>query len=154
MTDFLRSFSWQFYLLLKVFARNLLRRNTFRISFWCLACGSNPGFSSNKPTHYLLDHGDFKDRIVLYISYALKRGTEKYRKIKNIVTKQPNFVHMKTINKSYTNTDKCNELITSQPSITSVWVWETWIIHTQRKRTSMCKQILTNKYIEHLNQQQ
>ena len=45
------------------FARNLLRgnrrRNTFRICFWCLAWGSNPGFSSNKPTHYLLDHGDF-----------------------------------------------------------------------------------------------
>ena len=33
------------------------RRNTFRISFWCLAWHSNPGFSSNKPTHYLLDHG-------------------------------------------------------------------------------------------------
>ena len=48
---------------LRVFARNLLRgnrrRNTFRISFWCLAWDSNPGFSSNKPTHYLLDHGDF-----------------------------------------------------------------------------------------------
>ena len=50
---------------LRVFARNLLRgnrrRNTFLISFWCLAWGSNPGFSSNKPTHYLLDHGDFKE---------------------------------------------------------------------------------------------
>ena len=48
---------------LRVFARNQLRRNrrrnTFRISFWCLAWGSNPGFSSNKPTHYLLDYGDF-----------------------------------------------------------------------------------------------
>ena len=48
---------------LRVFARNLLRgnrrRNPFRISFWCLTWGSNPGFSSNKPTHYLLDHGDF-----------------------------------------------------------------------------------------------
>ena len=44
---------------LRVFARNLLRGNrrwnTFRISFWCLAWDSNPGFSSNKPTHYLLD---------------------------------------------------------------------------------------------------
>ena len=27
--------------------------------FWCLAWGSNPGFSSNKTTHFLLDHGDF-----------------------------------------------------------------------------------------------
>ena len=45
-TDFLRNFSWQFYLLLKVFARNLLRRNrrrnTFRISFCCLAWDSKP----------------------------------------------------------------------------------------------------------------
>ena len=48
---------------LRVFARNLLRgnrrRNTFCILFWCLAWGSIPSFSSNKPTRYLLDHGDF-----------------------------------------------------------------------------------------------
>ena len=51
---------------LRVFARNLLRgnrrRNIFRISFWCLTWGSNPGFSSNKPTHCLLDHDDFRDK--------------------------------------------------------------------------------------------
>ena len=39
---------------LRVFERNLLtgnrRRNTFRISFWCPAWDSNPGFSSNKTT--------------------------------------------------------------------------------------------------------
>ena len=35
------------------------RRNTFRILFWYLAWDLNRGFSSNKPTHYLLDHGDF-----------------------------------------------------------------------------------------------
>ena len=50
---------------LRVFARNLLRgnrrRNSFRISFWNLAWDSNPVFSSNKPTHYLLDHGDFRN---------------------------------------------------------------------------------------------
>ena len=34
---------------LRVFAGNLLRGNRRR----------NPGYSSNKPTHYLLDHGDF-----------------------------------------------------------------------------------------------
>ena len=44
--------------------RHLLKgnrlRNTFRILFWCLAWGSNPGFTSNKPTHYyLLELGDF-----------------------------------------------------------------------------------------------
>ena len=47
---------------LRVFARNLLRgnrrRNTFCILFCCLVWGSNPGFTSNKPTHYLLDYGD------------------------------------------------------------------------------------------------
>ena len=31
----------------------------FIFNFWCLACGSNPGFMSNKPTHYLLDYVDF-----------------------------------------------------------------------------------------------
>ena len=55
---------------LRVLARNLLkgnrRKNTFRISFWCLAWDSNPGFSSNKPTHYLLDHGDFKNSKYLW----------------------------------------------------------------------------------------
>ena len=49
---------------LRVFTRNLLRgnrpKNTFRILFWCLAWGSNSGFSSNKPTHYLLDHVDLR----------------------------------------------------------------------------------------------
>ena len=45
---------------LRVFARNLLRGNRRRnISFWWLAWDSNPGFSSNKPTHYLLDRSDF-----------------------------------------------------------------------------------------------
>ena len=48
---------------LKVFATNLLRvnrrRNTFCILFWCLAW-TWAGFSSNKPTHYLLDYGDYK----------------------------------------------------------------------------------------------
>ena len=49
---------------LRAFARNLLReyrrRNTFCILFWYLAWDSNSGFLSNKPTHYLLDHGDQK----------------------------------------------------------------------------------------------
>ena len=26
---------------------------------WCLVWSSNPSFSSNKPAHYLLEHGDF-----------------------------------------------------------------------------------------------
>ena len=32
--------------------------------FWCLTWGSNPGFSSNKPTHYLLDHCDYNALII------------------------------------------------------------------------------------------
>ena len=64
MTDFLRNFWWQFLFTLRGFTRNLLRgnrrRNTFCILFWSLARGSNSGFSSNKPTHCLLDNGDFK----------------------------------------------------------------------------------------------
>ena len=59
---FLKNSSWHL-ITHRVFARKLLRgnrrRKTFRILFWCLAWGSNPDFSSNKPTHYLLDHGDF-----------------------------------------------------------------------------------------------
>ena len=50
------------------FARNLLRgiylRNLFfYISFRCLTWGTNLGFTSNKPTHYLLDYGDFNSLI-------------------------------------------------------------------------------------------
>ena len=49
---------------LTVFATNLRRgnrrKNNFFLYFvWCLAWGSNPGFTSNKPTHYLVDCGDF-----------------------------------------------------------------------------------------------
>ena len=55
---------------LRAFARNLMRgnrqRNTFCISFWCLAWNLNPGFSSNKPTHYLLDYGDFSLKILIF----------------------------------------------------------------------------------------
>ena len=39
--------------------KEITEKNTFCILFWCLAWVSNNGFSSNKPTHYLLDHGDF-----------------------------------------------------------------------------------------------
>ena len=50
-------------IMLTVIARNLLRgncrRNTFCISFWCLALGSNPGFKSNKAKHYPLGYGNF-----------------------------------------------------------------------------------------------
>ena len=37
-------------------AERKLPKKYFRILIWCLAWSSNPGFSTNKPTHYLLDH--------------------------------------------------------------------------------------------------
>ena len=70
------------------FATNLLRgnrrRNTFRISFWCLAWGSNPGFKSNKPTRYLLNHSDLNcpivfilQRIKEFLSFPMKQKEER-----------------------------------------------------------------------------
>ena len=54
---------FKFFEKLRVFARYLLRgnrrRNTFCIWFWCLAWGTNPGFTYTKPTLHLLDHGAF-----------------------------------------------------------------------------------------------
>ena len=35
----------------------------FTHSFWYLACNTNPGFTSNKPTYYLLDYYDFNIKI-------------------------------------------------------------------------------------------
>ena len=68
---------------LRVFARILLRgnhrRNTFRISFWCPAWDSNPGFSSNKPTYYLLDHGDFECTLYTNKKWSHSRVFEKAR---------------------------------------------------------------------------
>ena len=90
---FEETFHGNFIWLSRVFARNLLRgnrrRNTFRISFWCLAWDSNPGFSSNKPTHYLLDHGDFETH------------TTFKKPMKKMCINVSNF-YMKIINNKYT----------------------------------------------------
>ena len=61
-TDFLRNF----------FMANIIysHNNTFCILFWCMASGLNPGFTSNKPIHYLLDYGDWQSIII--ISYKIK----------------------------------------------------------------------------------
>ena len=66
MTDFWETFSWLGIFPLRVFARNLLRGNRrrnifFHISFWYLTWDMNPIFICNKPTHYLLDYGNFCD---------------------------------------------------------------------------------------------
>ena len=71
----LRNFSWQFYLLSEfvpeISWEEIVEEILFRILFWCLACGSNPGFSSNKTTHYVLDHGDFSYYLIKKIKYIL-----------------------------------------------------------------------------------
>ena len=56
-------FPGQVYLLSEFFPEirweEIAEENTFCILFWCLSWGSNPGFTPNKPTHYLLDYGDW-----------------------------------------------------------------------------------------------
>ena len=60
---------------LRVLARNLLRgnrrKNAFCILFWHMACRSNPGYTSNKPTHYLLGHDDFNMRDYVQENFCL-----------------------------------------------------------------------------------
>ena len=46
----------------------------FHISFWCLPWDTNPGFKSNKPTHYLLDYGDLN-----LLSVDLKQKNEIFK---------------------------------------------------------------------------
>ena len=64
---------------LKVFARNLLRGNIFRrrnifiFSFWCLIWDLKSGLRPNKPTHYLLDHGNF---LLCHIRGKAKQASE------------------------------------------------------------------------------
>ena len=41
-------------------------------SYFLLMSGSNSDFSSNKPTHYLLDHGDFKQLIITILQLRLR----------------------------------------------------------------------------------
>ena len=54
-----------------LFALRVSARNTFCIWFWCLACGSNPGFTINKPTHDLLDYGDFYLQVYGGLNYEM-----------------------------------------------------------------------------------
>ena len=65
---FLRSFSWQFYLLLRVFAKNLLRgsrrRSIFIFSLEFLAWGLNSGLTSNKPTRLIRQHTSYYFAVV------------------------------------------------------------------------------------------
>ena len=76
--SFWETFSWQSYcfysqsLCQKSAERNRRRNNCFHISFWCLTWYMNPGFTSNKPTHYLLDYGDLCHHIFVMSSFSIK----------------------------------------------------------------------------------
>ena len=58
---------------LRVFARNQQSPRAeeilLYILFWCLAWGSNLGFTSNKPTHYLLGYGKVYVRATVKSSF-------------------------------------------------------------------------------------
>ena len=62
-SDFLPEFCWE----------EIAEKIFFVFRFWCLAWNSNPSYSSNKPTHYLLDHDDFNPLtgITIYFSITL-----------------------------------------------------------------------------------
>ena len=70
---FMAIFIW-----LSEFLPKICRRNIFRISFWCLVWDSNLGFSSSKPTHYLLDHSNMRFYVlnatilIVYITAKIK----------------------------------------------------------------------------------
>ena len=58
---FFRNFTWQFCLIPEFLPEICWEDVAEEIfAFWCLNWGLNRGFMSNKPTHYLLEYGDFK----------------------------------------------------------------------------------------------
>ena len=76
-------------------------------------------FMTNKPTQYLLDHGDYKGKGMPYQKIYFGNN--------NIVTKKENDLISLRIKKDKTKatlTHKYIELFISKPTITSVWVWE------------------------------
>ena len=80
---------------LRVFARNLQRgcrrRSTFCILFWCLAWGWNLGFTSNRPTLYLLDHGGFKTTLTFNIIIIIYKHNWCIRTLQSGL--RPSFTH-------------------------------------------------------------
>ena len=76
-TDFLRDFSWEFHLLSEFLPdicwEEIRQKNIFRTLFRYLGWGWNPGFTSNKPTHYLLDYGI---NLLIYISFSCRVSFE------------------------------------------------------------------------------
>ena len=64
---YLKNFSWQIHLvsefLPEICWEEIADEIFFHISFWCLTWDTNLGFTSNKPIHYLLDHGDLENHV-------------------------------------------------------------------------------------------
>ena len=64
-------------------------------SFLCLTCGLNRGISSNKPTHYLRDYGDFYEMLwtlfdfmwfsIIYGCLTSRLATTKLWSVKGLV---------------------------------------------------------------------
>ena len=74
---FFKNFSWQFLIYSQSFCQKSAERKSpkkyffFHISFWYLPWDTNPGFISNKLTHYLLDHCDFTIATKMVIQVAI-----------------------------------------------------------------------------------
>ena len=77
---FLRNFFMASLFTLRVFARNMLKEIAeeiiffFHVSFRCLTWDTNPGFSFNKPTHCLLDYGDFNYKLKIVHNFQRQIG--------------------------------------------------------------------------------
>ena len=54
----------------KSYERKSLKKYFLHIFVRCLTCDTNPGFMCNKPTHYLLDYGDFME-LYLFNSFGI-----------------------------------------------------------------------------------
>ena len=59
MIDFLRNFSWRFYLLSEFLSEICCKKKYFLYFVLMSSLLQNIGFTSRKPTHYLLDHVDW-----------------------------------------------------------------------------------------------
>ena len=72
--NFWETFSWQIFYSQSFCHKSAEKESPkiyfcFHISFWCLNCETNPGFMSNKPRHYLLDHADFEEEFIVWFIF-------------------------------------------------------------------------------------
>ena len=72
----------------------IVKKIFFHISFWCLTWATIPGFTSNKPTYYLLDCGDYQGKFLrifhasqIKITYPIKSRGNIFFRWCNVVLK-------------------------------------------------------------------